>query len=143
MIWLSATNLSDSEVDGVTTLIPYNQNQTCIPTCVAFTETGESFIGEAARHQRYIQPQRTICNLKDLLRKSSNNIGDQTHEAVDDREVPVVQISLNEETKIYSPEQLAGLFFQGVKNISEDFMGQEVSETIVTVGLASTDLEKV
>jgi molecular chaperone DnaK (HSP70) len=124
-------------------LTPNNQNQTLIPTCVAFTETGEPFIGEAARHQWYSQPQRTICNLKNLLRKTPNNMGDQTNETVDDRELPIVQIFLDKEIKTYTPEQLAGLFFEGVKHMVEDFMGREVSDTIITFGLASTDLEKV
>jgi molecular chaperone DnaK (HSP70) len=65
------------------------------------------------------------------------------HEIVSDREFPVVPISIDAGIKTYTPEQLTGLFFRGVKNMVEEFAGQEVSDVIVTTGLASTDLEKV
>jgi hypothetical protein len=70
-------------------------------------------------------------------------MGDQTNETADDRELPIVQISLDKEIRTYTPEKLAGLFFEGVKHMVEDFMGREVSDTILTFGLASTDLERV
>ncbi|KAH7397057.1 heat shock protein 70 family [Phaeosphaeria sp. MPI-PUGE-AT-0046c] len=130
------------KINGTITPHPSSQNQTYIPTCIAFTETGEAFIGEAARAQWYSQPQRTICNLKDVLRMGSNDGGTQMHESVDDRDLPSVQIFLDREVRPYTPEKLAGLFFQGLKDIAEDYIGQNVSDTIISVRLGTTELER-
>ena len=133
----------DSNVNGSFTFIHDNQNNTIIPTCVAFSEMGEAFIGQSARDLFHTQPQRAICNLENTLRNRTDNPVAEPDEGLNDIILPTVNVKVEGGLKTSTPEELVGVFFQGLKEMAEDFTGQKVSNVIVSVGLTSTDSEKV
>lgn len=134
--------MSDSNVNGWFAFIHDNQNNTSIPTCVAFSETGESHIGQSARDLFYTQPKRALCSLEDILRdKTDNTAGEE--EDVNDIVLPTVNFLSDGEIKTYTRAESVGLFFRGIKDMAEDFTGLQVNNVVVSVSLTSIDWQKV
>ena len=135
--------MSDSNVNGSFAFIHDNQNNTSIPTCVAFPETGELHIGQSARDIFYTQPERAMCSLEDILRNKSDNTAGEAEVDVNDIVLPTVNFLSDGEMKIYTRAELVGLFFRGIKGRAEDFTGLEVNNVVVSVRLTSIDSQKV
>jgi molecular chaperone DnaK len=135
--------VSDSNVNGSFAFIHDNQNNTSIPTCVAFSETGELHIGQSARDLSYTQPKRAICSLEDILRNKTDNTAGKAEEDVNDIVLPTVNFLSDGKMKTYTRAESVALFFRGIKDMAEDFTGQRVSNVVVSVSLTSIDLQKV
>ncbi|MFX0162031.1 MAG: molecular chaperone DnaK [Candidatus Hodarchaeota archaeon] len=82
------------------------------PSVVAFTKVGELLVGEPARRQAAINPERTITGIK-------RKMGTDFKVKIDDKE--------------YTPQQISAFILQKIKRDSEAFLGEEVEEAVITV----------
>ncbi|KAF2021357.1 actin-like ATPase domain-containing protein [Aaosphaeria arxii CBS 175.79] len=124
------------DVNKTTTYVPDKDNQTFIPTCVAFTETGEPFIGTAAKRQLSTHPERTVCNFRNLLLNKTDDLVTRTYEVVDNGGFPLVRIPLRNKVKTFHPEEIAGIFFQGLKDMMQEYTKKKAHLVLVSAGPA-------
>jgi molecular chaperone DnaK len=82
------------------------------PSVVAFTKEGEVLVGDAAKRQAVLNPERTVSRIK-------RKMGSSYKVTIDD--------------KSYTPQQVSAMILQKVKRDAEAFLGEEVTEAVITV----------
>jgi molecular chaperone DnaK len=97
---------------GKPTIIKSAEGQTYFPSIVAFTKDGERLVGEPAKRQAVTNTEGTIHRIK---RKMGS--GDK----------------VNANNKSYSPEQISAFILQKIKKDAEDFLGEKVTDAVITV----------
>ncbi len=113
-------------VGGRPEVIPNAEGERTTPSAVAFTEEGELLVGQHARRQAIINPNRTILSIK---RKMGTDYR--------------VQVVLkNGEVKEYTPEQISAFILQKLKRDAEEYLGTEVKKAVITVPAYFNNLQR-
>ena len=102
-------------------IIPNAQGGRTTPSVVAFTKDGERLVGEAAKRQAVTNPDRTISSIK-------RDMGT-------DRKVHI-------DGKSYTPEQISAMILQQLKSDAESYLGEPVTEAVITVPAYFTDSQR-
>ena len=102
-------------------IIPNAQGNRTTPSVVAFAKTGERFIGEAAKRQAVTNPDRTISSIK-------RKMGSDYKVRIDG--------------KTYTPEQISAMILQQLKTDAENYLGEPVTEAVITVPAYFTDSQR-
>ena len=113
------------------------------PSVVGFSKTGERFVGEIAKRQMLINPDATIHSVKRFM-------GKRYREAA--RDIPLVNYEVAENRngdaavkvsgRLYSPQELSAMILQKLKSSAEDFLGEPVTEAIITVPAHFNDRQR-
>lgn len=98
--------------NGKVTMIPSAEGHLYFPSVVAFTKEGELLVGEPAKRQAVLNPERTIIAIK-------RHMGTNYRVKIDDKE--------------YSPEQISAFILQKIKRDAEAFLGEEIKQAVITV----------
>ena len=106
---------------GEPTIIPNAEGGRTTPSVVAFTKTGERMVGEAAKRQAVTNPDRTVSSIK-------RDMGS-------DRRV-------NIDGKKYLPQEISAMILQKLKADAEAFLGETVTEAVITVPAYFTDAQR-
>ena len=106
---------------GESVIIPNESGSRTTPSVVAFTKTGERLIGQAAKRQSVINPDRTISSIK-------RHMGTDYHITIDG--------------KSYSPQEISAMILQQLKNDACDYLGEEVTDAVITVPAYFTDAQR-
>jgi molecular chaperone DnaK len=110
---LGTTNSEGAYIEaGKPVVLKSAEGQTYFPSVVAFTKTGEMLVGEAAKRQAVTNPEGTIQRIK---RKMGTNEKIRIH------------------GKPYTPQQISAFILQKIKKDAEDFLGETISEAVITV----------
>ncbi|HDI11352.1 MAG TPA: molecular chaperone DnaK [Candidatus Acetothermia bacterium] len=113
-------------VGGRPEVIPNAEGERTTPSAVAFTEEGELLVGQHARRQAIINPNRTILSIK---RKMGTDYR--------------VQVVLkNGEVKEYTPEQISAFILQKLKRDAEEYLGTEIKKAVITVPAYFNNLQR-
>ena len=102
-------------------IIPNAQGGRTTPSVVAFTKTGERLVGDAAKRQAVTNPDRTISSIKRDMGTSRK-----------------IQI----DGKSYTPEQISAMILQQLKADAESYLGEPVTEAVITVPAYFTDSQR-
>lgn len=102
-------------------IIPNAQGGRTTPSVVAFTKTGERLVGESAKRQAVTNPDRTISSIK--------------------RDMGTAK-KINIDGKSYTPEQISAMILQQLKADAESYLGESVSEAVITVPAYFTDAQR-
>lgn len=102
-------------------IIPNAQGGRTTPSVVAFSKTGERLVGEAAKRQAVTNPDRTISSIK-------RDMGT-------DRKISI-------DGKSYTPEQISAMILQQLKADAESYLGEPVTEAVITVPAYFTDSQR-
>jgi len=97
---------------GKPTIIKSAEGQTYFPSIVAFTKDGEMLVGETAKRQAVTNPEGTVHRIK---RKMGTGEKTKIH------------------GKNYTPEQISAFILQKIKKDAEDFLGEKISDAVITV----------
>lgn len=117
------------------TIIPNDQGNRITPSYVAFLDTGERLVGDAAKNQAIINPKNTIFDVKRLIGRKFSDKSVQAdkklvpYDIVGDRDQPRVRV----DDKLYAPEEISAMVLRKMKETAEMALGHEVTRAVVTV----------
>jgi molecular chaperone DnaK len=143
---LGTTNCCVSVVEGATPQVLTNrEGGRTTPSIVGFTEDGERLVGQIAKRQSITNPMNTVFAVKRLVGRKYDS--EETQHA---REVLPYEIvrAVNGDVKIrarareYSPEEISAFILSEIKEFSEEALGEEITEAIITVPAYFDDAQR-
>ena len=143
---LGTTNCCVAVVEGTSTQVLSNrEGSRTTPSIVGFTEDGERLVGQIAKRQAITNPMNTVFAVKRLVGRKYDS--EETQHA---REVLPYEIvrAVNGDVKIhargreYSPEEISAFILQEIKEFSEEALGEEITEAIITVPAYFDDAQR-
>ncbi len=130
---------------GEPTVIPNAEGGRTTPSVVAFTKDGERLVGQVARRQAITNPTNTISSIKRFMgRKYSEVEGERKlvpYDVVADDQGRV-QVNVQNVDKTFSPPEISAMILQKMKQTAEDYLGQSVSQAVVTVPAYFNDSQR-
>lgn len=133
--------------NGRVEIIANDQGNRITPSYVAFTDD-ERLIGDAAKNQATVNPHRTIYDVKRLIGRSYTDKEVQrdkklvSYNIVDKAGKPNVQVEVNGEQKVFSPEEISAMILVKMKETAEAFLGKPVKHAVVTVPAYFNDAQR-
>ncbi|HTT70035.1 MAG TPA: Hsp70 family protein, partial [Anaeromyxobacteraceae bacterium] len=130
---------------GEAVVIPNSEGSRTTPSMVAFTEGGERLVGQIAKRQAITNPESTVYVVKRLIgRKFEDREVKRTASLVPFRIVPNENGDAWVEVgpKRYSPSEVSAMVLAKMKQTAEDYLGEAVSEAIVTCPAYFTDAQR-
>ncbi len=141
---LGTTNSCVAVMEGKEpVVIPNEEGKRTTPSVVAFLDSGERKVGDPAKRQAITNPQKTISSIKRFMGRRFSELGtdaDRTAYSVVKGENDTVRVDID--GKKYSPQELSAMVLQKMKKTAEDFLGQEVTEAVVTVPAYFNDSQR-
>jgi molecular chaperone DnaK len=143
---LGTTNCCVAVLEGgAVQIVPNKEGGRTTPTVVGFTDKGERLVGQIAKRQAVTNAANTVYAVKRLIGRKFNSQESQRM-----RETSAFEIvdSQNGDARIrvqgrtYSPPEISGIVLQRLKTAAEDFLGEAVTEAIVTVPAYFDDLQR-
>jgi len=127
---------------GEPKVIPNEEGGRTTPSIVAFTKNGERLVGQVAKRQAITNPQNTIYSIKRFMGRRFNEVSDEM------KMVPykVVQqgdhVAVEAQGKMYTPPEISAMILQKLKKAAEDYLGQTVTEAVITVPAYFNDAQR-
>ncbi len=119
---LGTTNSCVAVMEGGETVVIANaEGARTTPSVVAFAKTGERMVGQVAKRQAITNPDRTISSIK---REMGSNY------------------KVNIDNKAYTPQEISSMILQKLKADAESYLGQPVTEAVITVPAYFTDAQR-
>jgi len=141
---LGTTNSCVSVMEGnEAVVIPNAEGKRTTPSIIAFVEGGEIKVGDPAKRQAVTNPTKTIASIKRFM---GQGFGEVTAEAKrvsykivkGDNNTPRVDI----DGRLYSAQELSAMTLQKMKKTAEDYLGQTVTEAVITVPAYFNDAQR-
>ena len=141
---LGTTNSCVAVMEGnEPVVIPNSEGGRTTPSVVAFTKSGERLVGQPAKRQAVTNPHNTIFSIKRFMGRRFDEV---TTEA---KEVPYNVVKGDNNTarvkiddRLYSPPEISAMILQKMKKTAEDYLGQDVSEAVITVPAYFNDSQR-
>ena len=141
---LGTTNSCVSVMEGnEAVVIPNAEGKRTTPSVIAFVEGGEIKVGDPAKRQAVTNPTKTVYSIKRFM---GNKYSDSKKEAErvpykvvkGDNDTPRVDI----DGRLYTPQELSAMVLQKMKKTAEDYLGQDVTEAVITVPAYFNDSQR-
>jgi molecular chaperone DnaK len=124
-------------------VIANNEGRRTTPSIVAFVENGERKVGDPAKRQAITNPKNTVYSIKrfmgethDRVTKEIANVSYSVTKG--DNNTPRVQIG----DRKYTPQEISAIILQKMKKTAEDYLGQEITEAVITVPAYFNDSQR-
>ncbi|MEQ9230684.1 MAG: molecular chaperone DnaK, partial [Cyclobacteriaceae bacterium] len=143
---LGTTNSCVAVMEGNEPVVIQNsEGRRTTPSIVAFLDNGkgERKVGDPAKRQAITNPQNTVSSVKRFMGKKFSEVSAEKKTvsyAVDAGANDVVRVKIGD--RDYTPQELSAMILQKMKSTAEDFLGQEVSEAVITVPAYFNDAER-
>ena len=141
---LGTTNSCVSVMEGNEPVVITNaEGKRTTPSVVAFVEGGEIKVGDPAKRQAVTNPTKTIASIKRFMGEKFSEAGNEItavpYKVVKgDNDTPRVDI----DGRLYTPQEISAMTLQKMKKTAEDFLGQEVTEAVITVPAYFNDAQR-
>jgi molecular chaperone DnaK len=141
---LGTTNSCVAVMEGNEPVVIANsEGKRTTPSVVAFVENGERKVGDPAKRQAITNPEKTISSIKRFMGNSFDEVKKETSRVPykvvkGDNNTPRVEI----DGRNYTPQELSAMILQKMKKTAEDFLGQEVTEAVITVPAYFNDAQR-
>jgi len=141
---LGTTNSCVSVMEGSeAVVIPNSEGKRTTPSVIAFVEGGEIKVGDAAKRQAVTNPTKTIASIKRFVghtyAESKEEATKVPYKVVQgDNNTPRVDI----EGRLYTSQELSAMTLQKMKKTAEDYLGQAVTEAVITVPAYFNDAQR-
>ncbi len=141
---LGTTNSCVAVMEGNEPVVITNdEGKRTTPSVVAFVEGGERKIGDSAKRQAITNPQKTISSIKRFMGcRYSEVSGEVSQVAYDVTKGDNDTVRVNIDDRQYTPQELSAMILQKMKKVAEDFLGQGVTEAVVTVPAYFNDSQR-
>ncbi|XP_057803507.1 luminal-binding protein 5-like [Salvia miltiorrhiza] len=134
--------------NGKVEIIANDQGNRITPSWVAFTDT-ERLIGEAAKNQSPLNPERTVFDVKRLIGRKFDDPEVQRdmkmlpYKVVDKDGKPYVEVKMKDgEAKVLSPEEISAMILQRMKETAESYLGKKIKRAVITVPAYFNDAQR-
>jgi molecular chaperone DnaK len=124
-------------------VIPNSEGGRTTPSVVAFTKSGERLVGQPAKRQAITNPKNTIFSIKRFMGRFINEVGTERSEVpyeVVTGESNSARVKIQD--RIYSPPEISAMILQKMKKTAEDYLGQPVTEAVITVPAYFNDSQR-
>jgi heat shock protein 5 len=134
--------------NGHVEIIANDQGNRITPSWVAFTDS-ERLIGEAAKNQAAVNPERTVFDVKRLIgrkyedKEVQKDIKLFPYKIINKDGKPNIQVKIKDgETKVFSPEEISAMVLMKMKETAEAFLGKKIKDAVVTVPAYFNDAQR-
>ena len=141
---LGTTNSCVAVMEGnEPVVIPNAEGHRTTPSVVAFTNDGERKVGDPAKRQAITNPKRTVFSIKRFMGERYDAVTSDIARAPytivkGDNNTPRVDI----DGRQYTPQEISAITLQKMKKTAEDYLGQEVTEAVITVPAYFSDSQR-
>ena len=141
---LGTTNSCVSVMEGnEPVVIPNAEGKRTTPSIIGFVEDGERKVGDPAKRQAVTNPTKTVYSIKRFMgnkySESKNEAERVPYKVVKgDNDTPRVDI----DGRLYTPQEISAMILQKMKKTAEDYLGQDVSEAVITVPAYFNDAQR-
>jgi molecular chaperone DnaK len=141
---LGTTNSCVSVMEGQeAVVIPNSEGKRTTPSIIAFVEGGEIKVGDPAKRQAVTNPTKTVASIKRFMGHTYSEVTDEAKKvpytvAKGDNNTPRVDI----DGRLYTPQELSAMTLQKMKKTAEDYLGQAVTEAVITVPAYFNDAQR-
>ena len=141
---LGTTNSCVAVLEGKDpVVIPNSEGRNTTPSIVAFVDGGERKIGDPAKRQAITNPKRTVFSIKRFMGETYDNVTKEISRVPykvvrGDNNTPRVDIDGRE----YTPQEISAMILQKMKKTAEDYLGQTVTEAVITVPAYFNDSQR-
>ena len=141
---LGTTNSCVSVMEGnEPVVIPNAEGKRTTPSVIGFVEGGEIKVGDPAKRQAVTNPTKTIASIKRFMGNkfsdSAKDVSTVAYKVVKgDNDTPRVDI----DGRLYTPQELSAMTLQKMKKTAEEYLGQDVSEAVITVPAYFNDSQR-
>ena len=141
---LGTTNSCVAVMEGnEPVVIPNSEGRRTTPSIVAFVDNGERKVGDPAKRQAITNPTRTIYSIKRFMGETYDQVEKEVQRVAykvvrGDNNTPRVEIG----DRKYSPQEISAMILQKMKKTAEDYLGQEVTEAVITVPAYFNDSQR-
>jgi molecular chaperone DnaK len=143
---LGTTNSCVAVMEGNEPVVIQNsEGRRTTPSIVAFLDNGkgERKVGDPAKRQAITNPTNTVSSVKRFMGKKHSEVSDERKSVsytVEAGSNDVVKVKIGDRS--YTPQELSAMILQKMKSTAEDFLGQEVTEAVITVPAYFNDAER-
>ncbi|MEE4312220.1 MAG: molecular chaperone DnaK [candidate division KSB1 bacterium] len=141
---LGTTNSCVSVMEGgEPVVIPSSEGGRTTPSVVAFTKDGERLVGQVAKRQAITNPTQTIYSIKRFMGRRFDEVSTEIDEVpykVVSGKNGVARVQIGD--KEYSPQEISAMVLQKMKQTAEDYLGQKVTEAVITVPAYFNDSQR-
>lgn len=141
---LGTTNSVVSVMEGnEPVVIPNDEGKRTTPSVVAFLDNGERKVGDPAKRQAITNPHKTISSIKRFMgaryKEHLDEVEKVSYEVIQgDNDTVRVKI----DDRNYTPQEISAMILQKMKKVASDYLGQEVTEAVVTVPAYFNDSQR-
>jgi molecular chaperone DnaK len=143
---LGTTNCCVAVLEGgAVQIVPNKEGGRTTPTVVGFTDKGERLVGQIAKRQAVTNAANTIYAVKRLIGRKHKE--EEVVRARETSPFEIVEASngdarIQVQGRVYSPQEISGIVLQRLKAAAEDFLGEPVTEAIITVPAYFDDTQR-
>lgn len=141
---LGTTNSCVSVMEGnEPVVIPNSEGNRTTPSIVGFMDNGERKVGDPAKRQAVTNPKKTVSSIKRFMGETFDRIANEVKRVnydlvKGDNNTPRVKI----DDRLYTPQEISAMVLQKMKKTAEDYLGQEVTEAVITVPAYFSDSQR-
>ncbi len=141
---LGTTNSCVAVLEGNEPVVIANsEGKRTTPSIVAFVENGERKVGDPAKRQAITNPQKTIFSIKRFMGETYDQVQKEISRVPynvvrGDNNTPRIDI----DGRLYTPQEISAMILQKMKKTAEDYLGQEVTEAVITVPAYFSDAQR-
>lgn len=141
---LGTTNSCVAVMEGNEPVVIANdEGRRTTPSVVAFLKNGERKVGDPAKRQAITNPQNTITSVKRFMGRRYDEVTEEISHwsyKVSQGDNNTVRVAIDD--RLYTPQELSAMVLQKMKKTAEDYLGQEVSEAVITVPAYFNDAQR-
>ena len=141
---LGTTNSCVAVMEGnEPVVIPNDEGRRTTPSVVAFLKNGERKVGDPAKRQAITNPHNTISSVKRFMGRRF----DEVTEEISHWGYKVIKgdnntVRIDIDGRLYTPQEISAMVLQKMKKTAEDYLGQEVTEAVITVPAYFNDAQR-